>query len=136
MAEALWGLTGQAACKLLSWYAECSPWWLTPGSKLIDLDGRQVAQCPYVCRQHRSIFCTSQRQVVVGAGDPNPLVAAAGIATLQAAGIEVAMMDGAENQRAKDINVEFLARMEEEAKAEMARLEALAKLREGSGTSQ
>ena len=55
-------------------------------------------------------------QVVVGAGDPNPLVAAAGIATLQSAGIEVAMMDGAENQRAKDINKEFLARMEAEAK--------------------
>jgi hypothetical protein len=54
-------------------------------------------------------------QVVVGAGDPNPLVAAAGIATLQSAGIEVALMDGAENQRAKDINTEFLARMEEEA---------------------
>lgn len=55
--------------------------------------------------------------MVVGAGDPNPLVAAAGIATLQAAGIEVALMDGAENQRAKDINKDFLARMEAEAQA-------------------
>jgi hypothetical protein len=41
-------------------------------------------------------------------------VAAAGIATLQAAGIEVSMMDGAENRRALDINKDFLARMEEE----------------------
>jgi len=70
------------------------------------------------------------RRVVVGAGDPNPLVAAAGIATLQAAGIEVALMDGAENQRAKDINVDFLARMEAEAREEMARLEELAKKRQ------
>ncbi|KIZ07948.1 diaminohydroxyphosphoribosylaminopyrimidine deaminase [Monoraphidium neglectum] len=73
------------------------------------------------------------KRVVVGAGDPNPLVAAAGIATLQSAGIEVALMDGAENQRAKDINTEFLARMEEEAAIEMARLQALAKSREAAG---
>lgn len=74
------------------------------------------------------------KRVVVGAGDPNPLVAAAGIATLQSAGIEVALMDGAENQRAKDINKDFLARMEEEAKAEMARLEALVQARQAVGS--
>ncbi|KAI8466465.1 MAG: pyrimidine reductase, riboflavin biosynthesis [Monoraphidium minutum] len=73
------------------------------------------------------------KRVVVGAGDPNPLVAAAGIATLTSAGIEVAMMDGPENRRAIDINTEFMARMEEEARAEMARLEVLAKTREATG---
>lgn len=40
---------------------------------------------------------------------------------------------GAENQRAKDINVDFLARMEAEAAQEMARLEELAKKRAAAG---
>jgi len=57
------------------------------------------------------------RQVVVGVGDPNPLVAAAGIKTLTDAGIAVALMDGAESQACYDINQEFMARMKAAALA-------------------
>ncbi|KAJ9518476.1 cytidine deaminase-like protein [Haematococcus lacustris] len=54
-------------------------------------------------------------RVVVGVGDPNPLVASAGIATLVKAGIEVVCMDGAELQEAQDLNPEFMQRMREAA---------------------
>ena len=54
-------------------------------------------------------------QVVVGVGDPNPLVAAAGIATLQAAGIEVALVGGPEEQQCYSINEEFMSRMKQAA---------------------
>ncbi|GBF92646.1 riboflavin biosynthesis [Raphidocelis subcapitata] len=74
-------------------------------------------------------------RVVVGAGDPNPLVAAAGIATLQAAGIEVALMDGAENARALDINRDFLARMEAEARESAAQAAAIAAKRAAAGAA-
>lgn len=53
-----------------------------------------------------------------GVGDPNPLVAAAGLATLQKAGIEVCLMDGPENQACYDINAEFMERMRAEALAQ------------------
>jgi pyrimidine deaminase RibD-like protein len=53
--------------------------------------------------------------VVVGVGDPNPLVAAAGIATLEKAGIEVCLVDGAEQQACYEINQEFMERMVAEA---------------------
>jgi diaminohydroxyphosphoribosylaminopyrimidine deaminase/5-amino-6-(5-phosphoribosylamino)uracil reductase len=56
-------------------------------------------------------------QVVVGVVDPNPLVASAGIATLQQVGIEVSIMDGAENRTCFDINAEFMERMAAEAAA-------------------
>jgi pyrimidine deaminase RibD-like protein len=56
-------------------------------------------------------------QVVVGVGDPNPQVAAAGIATLEKAGIEVCLMDGEERQACYDINKEFMERMIAEAAA-------------------
>lgn len=56
-------------------------------------------------------------QVVVGVGDPNPLVAAAGIATLQAAGIEVALVGGEEQQACYDLNEEFMARMQQQQAA-------------------
>lgn len=56
-------------------------------------------------------------RVVVGVGDPNPLVAAAGIATLQAAGIEVALVGGEEEQQCYSINEEFMARMKQQAAA-------------------
>jgi diaminohydroxyphosphoribosylaminopyrimidine deaminase/5-amino-6-(5-phosphoribosylamino)uracil reductase len=55
--------------------------------------------------------------VVVGVVDPNPLVASAGIATLQKAGIQVSIMDGAENRACFDINAEFMERMAAEAAA-------------------
>jgi diaminohydroxyphosphoribosylaminopyrimidine deaminase/5-amino-6-(5-phosphoribosylamino)uracil reductase len=54
-------------------------------------------------------------QVVIGCGDPNPLVAAAGIATLQSAGIQVALVGGAEEQQCYDINQEFMERMKQQA---------------------
>lgn len=54
-------------------------------------------------------------QVVVGVGDPNPLVAAAGIATLQVAGIEVALIGGDEEQECYSINEEFMQRMKQQA---------------------
>ena len=50
-------------------------------------------------------------QVVVGAGDPNPLVGGAGIQTLEQAGIEVEMIGGEEEQTAYDLNKEFMERM-------------------------
>lgn len=54
-------------------------------------------------------------QVVVGVGDPNPLVAAAGIATLQAAGIQVALIGGEEQQQCYSINEDFMERMKQQA---------------------
>lgn len=87
--------------------------------------------------------------MVVGVGDPNPLVASQGLATLRQAGIEVSvlrwgsgyaaavacgftsqsgwraaaqvvMMDGPERQAAYDLNAEFMTRMEQEALARAA----------------
>jgi diaminohydroxyphosphoribosylaminopyrimidine deaminase/5-amino-6-(5-phosphoribosylamino)uracil reductase len=54
-------------------------------------------------------------QVVVGVGDPNPLVAAAGIATLQRAGIQVALVGGEEERQCYEINAEFMERMKQQA---------------------
>lgn len=56
-------------------------------------------------------------QVVVGVGDPNPLVAAAGLATLRAAGIAVALIGGAEEAECYALNEEFMARMQQQAAA-------------------
>jgi diaminohydroxyphosphoribosylaminopyrimidine deaminase/5-amino-6-(5-phosphoribosylamino)uracil reductase len=53
----------------------------------------------------------------VGVGDPNPLVAAAGIATLQAAGIEVVLVGGQEQADCFAINAEFMQRMRAAAAA-------------------
>lgn len=50
-------------------------------------------------------------QVVVGAGDPNPLVGGAGIQTLEQAGIEVDMVGGEEEQIAYELNMDFMERM-------------------------
>lgn len=54
-------------------------------------------------------------RVVVGVGDPNPLVAAAGIATLQAAGVLVEVMDGQECTDCYIANEEFIERMKAQA---------------------
>lgn len=59
-------------------------------------------------------------RVVVGVGDPNPLVASAGIATLRKAGIEVALMDGPERDACYDVNADFMERMRAEAAATAA----------------
>ncbi len=50
-------------------------------------------------------------QVVIGAGDPNPLVGGAGIQTLEKADIQVEMVGGEEEQIAYDLNKEFMERM-------------------------
>lgn len=56
-------------------------------------------------------------QVVVGVGDPNPLVGGAGMATLRAAGIEVAEVGGAKTEECAALNPEFMARMRQQAAA-------------------
>jgi pyrimidine deaminase RibD-like protein len=50
-------------------------------------------------------------QVVVGVGDPNPLVNNAGIQTLLQAGIQVAMVGGQEEKDCYSINQEFMERI-------------------------
>lgn len=65
--------------------------------------------------EHQARASCSAWQVVVGVGDPNPLVASEGIATLRRAGIAVAVMDGPEREEAYQINADFMARMQEEA---------------------
>ena len=54
--------------------------------------------------------------MVVGVGDPNPLVSSAGIATLEQAGIIVSVMDGEERDACYEINREFMDRMAESNK--------------------
>lgn len=56
-------------------------------------------------------------QVVVGVGDPNPLVGGAGISTLRAAGIAVAAVGGAEEAACAALNPEFMERMRQQAAA-------------------
>ena len=60
-------------------------------------------------------------RVVIGSGDPNPLVGGGGITLLERAGVEVAVMDGEEGADAAGLNPEFMARMREEAAAVAAR---------------
>lgn len=59
--------------------------------------------------------CMPCVQVVVGVGDPNPLVASSGIATLKKAGIDVVIMDGQERADCYALNSDFMQRMEHEA---------------------
>jgi diaminohydroxyphosphoribosylaminopyrimidine deaminase/5-amino-6-(5-phosphoribosylamino)uracil reductase len=49
--------------------------------------------------------------VVIGVGDPNPLVGGEGIKTLQRAGIEVEMVGGEEEQTAYNLNKQFMDKM-------------------------
>ena len=51
-------------------------------------------------------------RVVVALGDPNPLVAGQGIARLRAAGIQVDLAEGVINERARELNIGFLSRMQ------------------------
>ena len=50
-------------------------------------------------------------QVVIGVGDPNPLVGGAGIQTLERAGIAVELVGGEEERAAYELNAEFMERM-------------------------
>lgn len=49
--------------------------------------------------------------MVIGTGDPNPLVGGEGIKTLEKAGIEVEMIGGEEEQTAYNLNEEFMEKM-------------------------
>jgi diaminohydroxyphosphoribosylaminopyrimidine deaminase/5-amino-6-(5-phosphoribosylamino)uracil reductase len=51
-------------------------------------------------------------RVVVALSDPNPLVAGAGIARLRAAAVQVDLADGDLAQRARELNIGFLSRMQ------------------------
>ncbi|KAG1672285.1 hypothetical protein FOA52_004300 [Chlamydomonas sp. UWO 241] len=68
----------------------------------------------------RSLVAAGVARVVVGVADPNPLVASEGIATLEKAGIEVAIMDGPEADACYEINKDFMERMKAEAAAAAA----------------
>ncbi|GAB4817819.1 hypothetical protein N2152v2_004865 [Parachlorella kessleri] len=57
----------------------------------------------------QALVAAGVRRVVVGVGDPNPLVGGNGIKTCQAAGIEVAV--GCEEEACYEINREFMQRM-------------------------
>ena len=52
-------------------------------------------------------------QVVVGVGDPNPLVGGAGIKTLEDAGIAVSKIGGQIEQECYNLNPEFMKEMEQ-----------------------
>ena len=64
------------------------------------------------------ICCVDSMQVVVGAGDPNPLVGGAGIATLRKAAVEV--VEGVEAAACQDINRGWMERMRAAAAAAAA----------------
>lgn len=59
-------------------------------------------------------------QVVIGIGDPNPLVAGSGAITLKNAGVEVAFIGGEEAEASYVLNSDFMKRMQEEAKLQSA----------------
>ncbi|KAK9845782.1 hypothetical protein WJX81_002233 [Elliptochloris bilobata] len=65
----------------------------------------------------RALVAARVSRVVVGVGDPNPLVGGAGMTTLRAAGIHVAEIGGAEEEACAALNPEFMARMRQQAAA-------------------
>lgn len=62
----------------------------------------------------RALVDAGVRRVVVGIGDPNPLVDGGGLDTLRAAGIEVHV--GCEEAACYDINREFMERIASSSK--------------------
>jgi diaminohydroxyphosphoribosylaminopyrimidine deaminase / 5-amino-6-(5-phosphoribosylamino)uracil reductase len=57
----------------------------------------------------QALVAAGVKRVVVGVGDPNPLVNGGGVATLRAAGIEVLV--GCKEAACREINTEFMERM-------------------------
>ncbi len=55
--------------------------------------------------------CLFTVQVVVGVGDPNPLVGGSGMVTLSKAGISVEYVGGEEEAECYAINADFMKRM-------------------------
>lgn len=66
-------------------------------------------------RPYSAGTCMCFLQVVIGVGDPNPLVGGSGVTTLLKAGIEVAYVGGEEERTCYDINEEFMNRMKLQA---------------------
>lgn len=64
----------------------------------------------------RALVAAGVARVVVGVGDPNPLVDGGGVATLETAGIEVDV--GCEEDACYTINEEFMNRMKSSATRE------------------
>lgn len=62
----------------------------------------------------RALVAAGIRRVVVGVGDPNPLVDGGGVATLRAAGIDVEVE--CEEEACYEINAEFMQRIAGEGK--------------------
>ncbi|EIE27533.1 hypothetical protein COCSUDRAFT_11631 [Coccomyxa subellipsoidea C-169] len=58
-----------------------------------------------------ALVAAGVKRVVIGVGDPNPLVGGAGIKTLQAAGIEAELVGGAEEENAYSLNLDFMEQM-------------------------
>ena len=58
-------------------------------------------------------ICSDQSmlQVVIGVGDPNPLVGGSGVTTLSKAGIAVEFVGGQEEAECYAINADFMERM-------------------------
>jgi len=71
----------------------------------------------------RALVAANISRVVVGIVDPNPLVGGFGIQTLIDAGIAVDRVGGEEEQMCFDINKDFMARMQEEAKKAAASIQ-------------
>ena len=59
-------------------------------------------------------------QVVVGVGDPNPLVGGTGMDTLRQAGIGVDLVGGAEERECFDINRQFMEEMQAKVAAQQS----------------
>ena len=59
----------------------------------------------------KSSSCAGAPQVVVGVGDPNPLVGGSGVTTLTKAGIAVEYVGGQEEADCYAINADFMERM-------------------------
>lgn len=61
--------------------------------------------------RHTHHLGASLLQVVIGTGDPNPLVGGEGMKTLERAGIEVELIGGEEEQTAYNLNKDFMEKM-------------------------
>jgi diaminohydroxyphosphoribosylaminopyrimidine deaminase/5-amino-6-(5-phosphoribosylamino)uracil reductase len=59
-----------------------------------------------------ALIAAGVQRVVAAVGDPNPLVAGAGLAALRAAGIDVAMGDAELAAASRELNIGFFSRME------------------------
>ena len=84
------------------------------------LGGGVTYLCGSVCAQALCMtlltMCPQYVQVVIGIGDPNPLVGGTGALTLRNAGVDVSFIGGEEAEACYTLNLDFMQRMQEEAK--------------------